>query len=211
MLMDISVGQNWKKNKDWWLQIQKKTLSFDWDVRPKFKKKSLLLWISKKWAPNLENAIVPVCSKLDPFVLFFLTSMCRLCIFKWSLLLMLLFLLYCWFSCSKFTLFFSFFILDELKFPDQIGLKEKDPKVYKAKREKLYGDERFARPGKSAWITILRLNWSAGKIHLKCSKQKDKEKSFSDGRFSMPGQVRPDKSGNSIWILHNPVEDLRNI
>lgn len=31
--------------------------------------------------------------------------------------------------------------------PDQVVLKDKDPKVYKAKRERLYGDERFARPG----------------------------------------------------------------
>ncbi|XP_072036503.1 uncharacterized protein [Amphiura filiformis] len=31
-------------------------------------------------------------------------------------------------------------------YPDQVVLKEKDPKAYKAKREKLYGDERFARP-----------------------------------------------------------------
>ncbi len=43
--------------------------------------------------------------------------------------------------------------------PDATMLEKRDPKAYKIKREKMYGDERFARPGKddtrSAYYTKL--------------------------------------------------------
>ncbi|PIK58206.1 putative MORN repeat-containing protein 1 isoform X3 [Apostichopus japonicus] len=52
-------------------------------------------------------------------------------------------ILACWISQVPIT-------KDELPFqpPDQVNFdKIKDPKITKAKRERLYGDERFARPG----------------------------------------------------------------